>query len=84
MIVKGHDKTKKSSFGHAVVLTKYVLVGTTVEIELKNSLGGAHLRGTVSFSQISSNDRIQLTQIKNQNSNYMWTMNCYLTFFVNF
>ena len=84
MIVIGHDKTKKSSFGHAVVMTECVLTGTNIDIKLKNSLEGAHLKGSVSFSQISSSQEIQLTQIKNQNPNYDWTMNCYLTLFVNF
>ena len=84
VIVEGYDKINQSSFGHAVVMTKYVLLGTTFGFELKNSLDGAHLKGYVSFSQISSNQEIRLTKIKNQNPNYDWTMNCYLTLFVNF
>ena len=84
MVVEGHDTAKKSSFGHAVVLTECLWIGTTIEIKLKNSLEGAHLKGVVSYSQISSNQQIQLTQIKNQNPDLHWTMKCYLTLFVNF
>ena len=84
VIVQGHNKIDNTSFGHAVVMTECILAGTTIHFKLKNSLGGAHLKGTVDFSEIRSNQRVLLTQIKNQNPNYTWTMNCYLTFFVRF
>ena len=84
MIVKGRNKNTYTRFGHAVVMTDCVLTGTTIEFVLKNSLEGAHLVGTVSFAEIKSNQEIKLTQITNQNPNYVWYMNCYLTLFVNF
>ena len=74
----------KTTFGHAVTMTECFLAGTTIKFKLKNSLGGAHLEGAVSFAQIRYNHQIQLTQIKNPNPNYVWTMHCYLTWFVCF
>ena len=81
--IEGHDNSG-NTFGHAVVMTQCVLFGTTVEFKLKNSFEGAHLRGTVSLSQISSNEQIQLTEIRNSNRSLRWTMSCYLTWFAHF
>ena len=84
VIVKGRDTINKSSFGHAMIMTECVENGKMIDFKLKNSLGGSHLKGTVSFAQIRSNKKIQLTQIKNRNPDFTWTMKCYLTLFVTF